>query len=79
MSARGELAPEGDRGEGVPGVAEGGEKQAAAPRPTASAGPGPTGARVAQTSSASSRIMRRRASASGATGVVISVPTPASR
>ena len=67
MAPRRELAPQGERREGVAGVAEGGEKQAPAARA------------VAQTSSASSRIMRRRASGSGDTGVVISVPTPASR
>ena len=64
MATRGQLPPEGDGRERVPGVAEGGE-QDSQPR--------------AQTSSASSRMIRERDSASNAIGVMIKVPTPASR
>jgi hypothetical protein len=76
---RRELAPEGDRGKGVAGVAEGGEEEAGAARlPAARSAPVQRPA-VGQTSSASSRIIALRASDSVATGVVISVPTPVSR
>ena len=63
MPAAGELATERDRGKGVPGVAEGGDEDAA----------------LRQSISASSRIMRRRCSMSAAIGETIRVPTPASR
>lgn len=65
MAAAGELGAEGDRREGVPGVAEGGEQDAPAPS--------------AQSISASARTIRLRSSASGAIGETIIVPTPASR
>jgi hypothetical protein len=65
VPAAGELAAERDRGEGVSGVAEGGEQDAAP--------------RFGQSISASSRIVRLRCSTSGAIGETISVPTPASR
>ena len=65
MAARHQRPPERDRRERVAGVAERGEQEA------------PRGA--AQTSSARSRIMRLRSSGSNASGVQISVPTPASR
>ena len=65
MPARRELAAQRDRREGVARVPEGGEEEAA-----------PLGA---QTISASSRTMRLRSSGSNAIGVVMSVPTPASR
>ena len=65
MSALRQGAAQRDRGEGVAGVAEGGEQEAA-----------PVGA---QTISASSRTMRLRSSGSKAMGEVIRVPTPASR
>ena len=67
MASAGELSAQRDRREGVARVAEGGE-EVAAPRRGA-----------AQTSSASSRIIALRGSGSTATGVVMSVPTPASR
>jgi hypothetical protein len=63
VSAGGQLAAERDGGEGVARVAEGGEEDPA----------------LGQASSASSRIIFTRASCSNATGVVISVSTPASR
>jgi hypothetical protein len=63
VAARRELAAECDRREGVPGVADGGEQDAAAP----------------QSISASSRIVRLRSSGSHAMTDTISVPTPASR
>ena len=65
MAARGQLLRQRDGGEGMTRVAEGGEEE-------------PAGRR-AQTSSATARIMLLRASASHAIGVIISVPTPASR
>ena len=64
MAARGQRPPERDGREGVAGVAEGGEEDAQL---------------RAQTSSATSRTMRRRESASKAIGMTMSVPTPASR
>ena len=64
MAARGQRAPQRDRGERVPGIAEGGEQEAPPP---------------AQRSSASSRRMRKRLSKSNAIGVIMSVPTPAAR
>ncbi len=64
MAARGQRPPEGDGRERVAGVAEGGEQDSQ---------PG------AQTSSASSRMIRERDSASNAIGVTMSVPTPAWR
>ena len=66
MAAGGQLAPEGDGGEGVAGVAERGEQEA--PRDGA-----------LQTSSASVRTIRLRSSVSNDIGVVMIVPTPASR
>ena len=65
MPAAGELPAERDRREGVSGVADGGEQDAAP--------------RSRQSISASSRIVRLRCSMSGAIGETISVPTPASR
>ncbi len=65
MPAAGELRAERDRGKGVPGVAEGGEQEAAPA--------------LAQSISASSRIMRVRCSTSKEMGLTIIVPTPASR
>jgi hypothetical protein len=65
VAAGGELPPERYRGEGVAGVAEGGEQE--------------TAALAAQTISASWRTIRFRSSGSNATGTVIRVPTPASR
>ena len=62
MAAPGQLTAQGDCGEGVARVAEGGEQEA-----------------PAQTSSGSSRMIRLRSSGSIAIGVVIRVPTPASR
>jgi hypothetical protein len=60
------LGAQRDRREGVAGVAEGGEQDA-------------TGALLsAQSISASSRTMRRRASGSKAMGETIRLPTPAS-
>ena len=67
MATARQLAPQRDGREDVAGVAEGGEEEAAP-------FPGPV-----QTSSASSRTMRMRSSASKAMGEIISVPTPASR
>jgi hypothetical protein len=67
VPAGGELAPERDRGEGVAGIAEGREQDAAR-RPV-----------DAQSISASWRTIRLRSSASNAIGDTISVPTPASR
>lgn len=60
-----ELGAERDRGEGVSGVAEGGEQEAARA--------------LAQSIPASSRIMLARRSTSGETTLTIIVPTPASR
>jgi hypothetical protein len=66
VSTARELGAQRDRREGVPGVAEGGEEDAtAAPL-------------RAQSISASSRTMRRRASGSNAIGETMRVPTPAS-
>ena len=65
MAAGRQLAAERYCGEGMAGVAEGGEEEAAAL-------PG-------QTISASWRTIRLRSSGSNATGAVIRVPTPASR
>ena len=65
MAAAGELASERDGGKGVARVAEGGEEEAPA--------------LLAQSSSGSSRMIRLRSSGSTAIGVVMSVPTPASR
>lgn len=82
MSPGDERPPEGDGGEGVPRLSEGGEEKAAPP----AAGLGASAARrpsppapVPQQSSARSRIMRFRTSGSRAMGVQMSVPTPASR
>ncbi len=69
MPAPGQLAAEGDGGEGVPGVAEGGEQDA----------PPAVWLSGAQSISASSRTVRLRCSESKAIGETISVPTPASR
>ena len=66
MAAGRQLLAERDRRKGVPGVAEGGEQDAA--RRTA-----------AQSISASSRTMRLRSCAAAVTVDTISVPTPASR
>ena len=60
-----QLPAKGDRREGMARVAEGGEQKAAA--------------WLDQTSSATARIIWLRPSASHAIGVIISVPTPASR
>jgi hypothetical protein len=70
VAARGQLAAERDGGEGVAGVAEGGEEDAP-----------PRGAplRGAQSISASSRMVCRRRSRSNSIGDTISVPTPAER
>ena len=65
MPAGGQLTAERDGGEGVSGVAEGGEEDAP-----------PAGA---QSISASSRMVRVRRSGSNSIGDTISVPTPASR
>jgi hypothetical protein len=67
MTPARQLPAEGDGGEGVARVAECREEIAAPRRPER------------QTSSASSRIIALRASGSTATGVVMRVPTPASR
>ena len=64
MAARGQLAAERYRGEGVARVPEGGEQEAAL---------------GAQTSSARVRTIRVRSSGSNDIGVVMIVPTPASR
>jgi hypothetical protein len=66
VSAASQLGAERDRGEGMAGVAEGGEQDAARAR------------LVAQSISASSRTMCFRASGSNAMVETISVPTPAS-
>lgn len=67
MTAPGQLASERDRGERVPRVAEGGEQE-------------PAGLRAcAQSSPATVRIMSERPCAVHPIGVIISVPTPASR
>jgi hypothetical protein len=68
----GELGAEGDGREGVTGIAEGGEQDAAA-RGGAVAGP------LGQSIPASSRTVRFLASGSKAMGETINVPTPASR
>jgi hypothetical protein len=65
MAAARELRAERDRREGVAGIAEGGEEEAAP--------------RFAQSISASSRTMRLPRSGSKATTVTSIVPTPASR
>ncbi len=65
MPASGQLTPQGDHRERVARLAEGGEQEA------------PGFAPGAQTSSASVRIIEARSSAVAASGVVISVPTPA--
>jgi hypothetical protein len=65
VAARRQLAAEGDGGEGVARVAEGGEQEAS-PLP-------------AQSISGSRRMIRLRSSGSTASGVVMRVPTPASR
>ena len=67
VAARPERLAERDRREGVPGIAEGGDQEAATP-------PGNR-----QTISAISRIIRLRPSGSKTVGVATSVPTPASR
>jgi hypothetical protein len=66
VAARGKLAPQGDRWERVNGVAEGGYEEAARAGPL-------------QTSSASVWTIRLRSSVSNDIGVVMIVPTPASR
>ena len=66
MAAGGQLAAQGYRGKGVSGIPEGGEQNAPARA-------------LAQSISAMSRTICLRSSASNATGVTISVPTPASR
>jgi len=71
VAAGGQLTTERDRREGVPGVAEGGEKEA-----QWRAG---SGSALAQTSSARAWTMRLRSSLSNDIGVVMIVPTPASR
>jgi hypothetical protein len=65
VAAGRQLAAKRDGGEGVARVAEGGEQEAP-PRP-------------AQAISGSSRMIRLRSSGSTASGVVMRVPTPASR
>ena len=65
MAAPDERAAERDGGEGVTGIAERGDEEASWC--------------AAQTSSATARIISLRPSAVHATGVIISVPTPASR
>ena len=67
MPAAGQLAPQRNGREGVPGIAERGEQDALW-----------IGAQ-AQSISASSRIVRFLATGSGAITEAISVPTPASR
>ena len=73
MPARGQRLPQGDRRERVPRVAECGEEE---PSPVLCPVPCALGP---QTSSATARIMSVRPSALQAIGVIISVPTPASR
>jgi hypothetical protein len=79
VAARRELAAQRDRGERVARIAEGGDQEAAAL--ARARGPGRLGQATpaVSASSANSRIICLRASASKATGVVTSVPTPASR
>jgi hypothetical protein len=67
VAAAGELGAERDCGKGVARIAEGGKQDASRARLSA------------QSISASSRTMLRRASGSNAMGETISVPTPASR
>ena len=71
MAAPDELAAEGDRGEGVARISEGGQQDAQGARLSP--------ARTAQAASASARIITDRSSAVAAIGVTISLPTPASR
>ena len=66
MAPAGQLGAERDRGEGVAGVAEGGEQDASA-------------VAQVQSISASSRTVRFLPSGSKDMGDTISVPTPASR
>ena len=66
MPASDQLAPQRDHRERMARLAEGGEQEA------------PAFARGAQTSSASVRIITARSSPVAASGVTISVPTPAS-
>ena len=65
VAAQRELPTQGDGGEGVPGIAERGDHQAAARR-------------GAQSSSASWRTILTRSSGTSDIGATISVPTPAS-
>ncbi len=65
MAARSEGPAERYRRKGVAGIAEGGDEEAAA--------------RLDQTRSATARIISLRPSAVQDIGVIISVPTPASR
>ena len=65
MPAGDQLAAQADDRKGVPGISEGPEQEPAA--------------RLRQSISASSRTIVLRSSGSKATGVTISVPTPASR
>lgn len=81
MAAGGQLATQGDRREGMSGIPEGGEEE---PEPVAvSARPRRAASRrrslARQTSSASALITCERSSADTAIGLVIRVPTPASR
>lgn len=69
MPARHECAPECDRGKGMSRLPEGSQEE---PPPRAGLG-------CAQSASASARMIFERPSTVGAIGVVISVPTPASR
>ena len=64
MTARDQLAPQRDRRELLPRIAEGGEQETARP---------------GQTNSATVRSTRDRPSAVKSIGLNISVPTPASR
>ena len=85
MAPRDELAPQRNRREGVAGIAERGQEDPP-PWPLIATAAGPPARdlragclRSVQSTSASVRSIARRPSMSGAIGVVISVPTPASR
>lgn len=78
MTPRHELAPQRDRRKRVAGLSEG--RQQEAPRLGARRLRGdPLRSSFAQSASASARMICERPSALGAIGLVISVPTPASR
>lgn len=77
MAAGGQLPAQGDRREGVPWVAEGGEQEPPRVSPGRLDRAGGRGTQAA--SSARSWTILRRESKSKAIGVQMSVPTPASR